>query len=278
VQLHECKLSDSTSISFTREGNLTSNLIFIGLHGGPGSHNDFKYISFNINNMLKIPHQFIRFDLPGYGKSTRFSSPPTSSNYASSVLDTLSTLNLTDNKQIVLIGHSLGGHVAVDLCSRVRTTGLILISSVCCRPHKALLNERGFGVVRWLGRSVSHPFYGEFVKSFLNVLYKRFLGFPKSAKKEEIAWTQERVAYLDWASFVHQVKNLSCPVLFAYALDDHLIQSARFEEMAALLTGKHKKILVFGDGGHNIQKTKAEEISSEVCNWVELINNGAKVM
>jgi len=280
ASIQNITLSNKSSVAFTREGDENSNLVFVALHGGPGSHKDFKYLSQSISNTVKTPHQFIRFDLPGYGLSTKPGKlHPSSTTYAASVAEVLRLLEITDVHQkkstVVAIGHSLGGHIAIELSTHIHVSALVLLASVACRPHNALMNERGFPLVKWLGMNVYSPIIGPLITWYLDLLYKNFFKFPKSSKKEEIAWTQARVAYLNWDRFNSQISTLeSCPTILLYSLNDHLIQRERFEELASKLTkaGGIKKVVVYSEGGHNIQKVHADDIAVHVASLLEQID------
>lgn len=277
VVLKQLKLlSNQTSIAFTHEGNQESDLVFVALHGGPGSHNDFKYLAETLKISMKESYQLIRFDLPGYGKSERLkSSIPNSKYFSSSVIETLSSINIINNKRIVVIGHSLGGHIAINMAKNCNISGIVLLSTVCCRPHKALGNDNGYKITKWLGLNVNHFLFGNFIQIFLEFMYKKILGFPRHSSKDEIVWTQQRVAYLDWIEFTSQVKSLTTPVLFAYTLDDKLLEPPIFKELANILTSNNKcsenKIIEYNDGGHNIQKTKAVDLSNQIKDWLQII-------
>ena len=277
VVLKQLKLpSNQTSIAFTREGNKESDLVFVALHGGPGSHNDFKYLAETLKISMNESYELIRFDLPGYGKSERLkSSIPDSKYFSNSVIETLSNINILNNKHIVVIGHSLGGHVAVNIAKKCNISGIVLLSTVCCRPHKALGNDNGYKISKWLGLNVNHFIYGNFIQLFLEFMYKKILGFPRHASKDEIVWTQQRVAYLNWNEFTEEVKNLTTPVMFAYTLDDKLLEPPIFKELANILsnnsTFQENKIIEYNDGGHNIQKTKATDISNQIKEWLHII-------
>lgn len=293
VQLHEIVLKPTQqSVAFTREGDASSDLVFVALHGGPGSHNDFKYLAETLKSSMTDvhPYQLLRFDLPGYGKSDRFASNPTSENFSSSILDTLTELKILDdttkkyelsnNKKVVVIGHSLGGHIAVNISAQApqSVSGIILLSSVSCRPHKALGNENGYKLAKWFGLNADNKVYGFVIRAYLHFLYKYVLGFPKHVKKDEIVWTSQRVAHLNWNQFASQVKSITCPVMFAYATDDKLFEAAVFRELADALKSRKQPssggnaivstIFEYQDGGHNIQKTKAAELGAEIKNWL----------
>jgi hypothetical protein len=152
-------------------------------------------------------------------------------------------------------------------------TGTILIASINCRSHRALGNEYGFFVSKWLGLNCTHPIWGVAVQEFLDFIFKRVFKFPSRTTKESIVWTQRRVSYIDWDGFAHQVRDIPTPVLKFYALDDHLIQRERFEETVDVMRSVrgNRVVVSFKEGGHNIQKTKAKEIAVSVNGWLKTI-------
>ena len=154
--------------------------------------------------------------------------------------------------------------------------GLILLSSVCLKPHKILGDEEYYWINKWLGESVDNKVYGEAIKAVLELGYKNIANFPRSSKREEIALTQQRVAALEWDGFYTDVLSTKCPIFLAYSTDDHIIQSERFRELAGLINEHDNSqfpisldyIKEFRDGGHNIQKTKATELTKLIKSWL----------
>ena len=160
---------------------------------------------------------------------------PSTSSLSSAVTEALALVPAGGKtKRVVVLGHSLGGHVAVDMAATaaaagVVVDGVVLLASVCCRPHKALGHEHGYKVARWLGLNTHHPLVGGAVRTYLEFLYKRVLGFPKvlympqkvftrppphapltspqHVHRDEVVLTQRRVAHLDWERFTRQVRS-----------------------------------------------------------------------
>ena len=280
------------TICYTNEGNENSDLCFIAIHGGPGSHKDFRHLAKSFSEIFvqkdsndahkkgeSVSYQLLRFDLPGYGSSDRMPLPPTAENFADQVLDTIDALRLKDQKKkIVIIGHSLGGHISAKIASKMQygLHGLILLSTVCLRPHRILGDDKYYWISRWLGKSVDNSIYGEAVKIFLDIAYKNFANFPKSSKREEIALTQQRVALLDWKGFESDIRSTKCPIFFSYATNDHILQKERFRELADLINEHDNSqfqisldiVKEYSDGGHNIQKTKIAELTEVIKIWL----------
>lgn len=103
-QTHYAQLSDSLQIAYVDEGQGAQTLLFIH---GLGSY--LKGWQKNIDS-LKNHYRCIAIDLPGYGKSSKENDAYSMAFFAASVQAFIEHLEL---KNVVLIGHSMGGQVAV---------------------------------------------------------------------------------------------------------------------------------------------------------------------
>ena len=89
--------------------------------------------------------------------------------------------------------------------------------------------------------------------------------------RREIVHTNRRVALIDWDGARATAGALQLPIFLAYALDDALIQPERSEELAEVLGRDARRDgprLVYDVGGHNIQKTQAEELADALAEWI----------
>ena len=128
-----------------------------------------------------------------------------------------------------------------------------------------------FTRVRPLLRLLDHPLLGAPIAAFSEFFLKRVLGFPKHVTRREIVHTNRRVALIDWDGVRATAGALQLPVFLAYALDDALIQPERSEELAEVLgrdAARDGPRLVYDTGGHNIQKTQAEELADALAEWI----------
>ena len=123
TKLERMKLAThQNTICYTKEGDENADLCFIAIHGGPGSHKDFRHLTPPFSEILvkkgfdrvyrdkeSLSHQLLRIDLPGYGQSDRMPFFPSTTHFAEQIIEFIQTLQLKQQKkQIVLIGHSLG--------------------------------------------------------------------------------------------------------------------------------------------------------------------------
>jgi pimeloyl-ACP methyl ester carboxylesterase len=99
-------LSGSQSIAYTDEGDGKDILLFI--------HGLASYIPAWRKNVevLKKNYRCICIDLPGYGKSTAGGHSGKVSFYTEVIADFIKTLHLHN---VMLVGHSMGGHIAISL-------------------------------------------------------------------------------------------------------------------------------------------------------------------
>eukprot|EP00316_Scyphosphaera_apsteinii_P016974 CAMPEP_0119300858 /NCGR_PEP_ID=MMETSP1333-20130426/2747_1 /TAXON_ID=418940 /ORGANISM="Scyphosphaera apsteinii, Strain RCC1455" /LENGTH=183 /DNA_ID=CAMNT_0007302773 /DNA_START=486 /DNA_END=1034 /DNA_ORIENTATION=+ len=177
--------------------------------------------------------RFLTVDLPGHGKSPMFADnrEPTTHRMAQSLWSVVDEVE--SNDAVVLLGHSVGGHVVLEAARQrpERSLGVALLAPVNVRPHRALGNQFGFhNVLRPLGRMLQHPAWRTPLGAFSEFVLKRILGFPRSVTREEVMHTQRQVSLIDFSRAAQNVEKLHCPVFHAFAVDDALIQPARAEE------------------------------------------------
>ena len=209
------------------------------------------------------------------------SGGPTSANLGKGLMEGLRSASLLPSKgKCVLLSHSLGGHVALDLASSSvgepspPFSGIALMSPVCLSPHRGLGGPFFFPLGRFLGERVDHPLFGQAIRRGFDFTYKRFAGFGEATTEEEIAYTQRRVALLDFKKVADCVDNIrhngKLSTFLSYAANDHLIEEKLFKELEVRL--KPNSVLAFKDGGHNVQKSKAREITAALIEWLKQMN------
>lgn len=98
------ELPDAKRIAYIDEGEGTSTLLFIH---GLGSY--LRAWQKNID-ALQANYRCIALDLPGYGKSAAAVGPQTMPFFAETVLQLIEALDL---QQVTLVGHSMGGQIAM---------------------------------------------------------------------------------------------------------------------------------------------------------------------
>lgn len=225
----------------------------VAVHGLPGSVRDFRWLAPALEGV-----RLVRLDLPGFGGTPRATAPGiTLRERARFVLDALEALGVRD---FVVLGHSMGGPLAMSAAARAR--GLALIASVGLRPHRMI---RKMGRYPDLPRVFDAPIVGRLL---LPALRRRFVqaGFPASTPDEAILQSMRIVGRLPFADVRAAAAAVRCPTLLAWAEDDPLVEGAIGLELARELPAGPR--LVFPDGGHNIQKTRAIELGRALSRFV----------
>jgi len=157
---------------------------------------DFRYIGGALDGRARL----VRLDLPGHG-STEGSlvASHSTADTADVVREAGDALGLWDGK-IIVMGHSLGAHVALEVAAslgRDKVAGVCLLCPVSLRPHRAIRPQAAVRVIHSL---LQTPVVGPVVmKPLVRLMYTRMLGFdPKRTSAEESVFTMQQVAFLDF--------------------------------------------------------------------------------
>ncbi len=225
--------------------------VIVAVHGLPGSGRDYRYLGAALE-----PHaRFVRIDMPGFGGTPRESADGTSVDArAAFVLSAIETLGI---EQCLLIGHSMGGPVALAAAAGTqrRISGLGLLASVGARPHRML---RRIPLRRVLGRVIDLPIVGPPVHRAMSRGLRK-LGFPASTPPSDVAQTMRILAAFDFGPVERALASLRVPTLTAFCDDDPFIEPEIQEELAARApTGPR---LRWAEGGHNVQKSHAAQVA-----------------
>jgi len=218
---------------------------------------DFRYLAPQLSGRLR----FVRVDLPGFGGSAA----------ADEAIDSLTgraraVLALADHLGLArfsVLGHSMGGATAFVLAGehRERVEQLVLISSVALSLH------RGLGLApatyRRLASGLRLPVVGPLLVRLARAQYRR-RRFPgaETLDAATLGLHLRAAAATDFPRIRRAVAGPLPPTLLAYARDDHMVETWISEELARALPAA--RILVFDEGGHNLQKTRALELGTAI--------------
>lgn len=262
------------------------------VHGAPGSFRDYRYVI----PMLAEQQPGLRIigvNLPGYMGSEvekpRYLETVCALRAAEVVLQAIRQLCISgdnDGGDIFLIGHSFGAHTVINIASLNETQrmagapvnvlkirGIALMAPAGCVPQRmvkeipikmmvVLLRSRSAVVVRLATR-------------FVKYLYTEILGFPRRTPATSCVAAIIRAGTTKFPLIRAQVtmlKEASMPVLVAWARDDVLVEPSIPEELGRLSHVGPR--LEFAGGGHNIQKTRVEQITASLSSWISAILSG----
>lgn len=229
----------------------TKNIVFV--HGFPGRPHDFRWLIPELTN-----HNLYFVALPGQGYTDR---------------DSIETMGVQSNgdfiercishwklEEFYIVGHSMGGAIGSFIAQRNRRCkGLILLSSVGIRPHKAFRRA-----------PPQLPFY--LLNTKFSMLFQPLIkwvfvtmGFPKGIDTKTIYTVLEHVccfSFTDHHQDLKKVLEQNLPIMIVYAKNDPLIEKDIFEELCEVTSPT--LILAYEDGGHNPQKKHAKEIGIKI--------------
>jgi pimeloyl-ACP methyl ester carboxylesterase len=121
---HRLHINDIDIAYFDQHSEKKSTILFI--HGNSLSKNTFQK---QLNSKELENHRLISLDLPGHGnsgKGTTYHVPC----FAELIADFIKELNL---KNVILVGHSLGGHIAIEVTGRF-PLAIVGMAIIGCPP------------------------------------------------------------------------------------------------------------------------------------------------
>jgi pimeloyl-ACP methyl ester carboxylesterase len=256
------------------------------VHGNPGSLVDWE----SIFSRLSLVADVAAIDMPGFGRSPRIGTDPTSSSldrladHAVAAADALSW-----NEPFVLVGHSHGGGVAQTAAVRhpQRIRGLVLIATLGAPMHRSyrLLSTPGAAAVVGLAarmfRSASlRPLASRLLRAVMRDIY-----FPEqvpaSKVDAELTLLAARPEILQ--SMVHvtlgrpceqlaaSAPDIECPVLFLHGQNDALVPAAcaRSIHDGLVAAGRRSEFQLLSRSGHMLIEFQAAEAADRIVRFLE---------
>lgn len=217
---------DGINIAYKDEG---AGQIILCLHALGHSSKDFA-------SLYKLPlerFRIIALDFPGQGLSSP-SSVPVSSNFYFGLINKF--IQQLDLKNIIVVGNSIGGAVAIRIANNNPNVRLLSLS------NPAGLDKRGFIAPFFLNYMIHFFQKGvknnpSFQRQFENYYKKVLITDTSLSRRAEIVNDGYRLSPLlvqGWSSFKLDeedirpfIKNITCPVLFTWAMKDNFVQFGR---------------------------------------------------
>ena len=166
----------------------------------------------------------ILMDLPGFGENPALQSPLTIADMAEQVYNTVNSMGI---EQCILIGHSMGGYVALAFCekfpSRVKGLGLFHSTAYADSLEKKQARDK---TIEFIERYGTEEFVEEFVpplffegrrKDFLDEI-RKIVEMGKKAPKMTVI--ESIRAMRDRKDRSRVLEKCPCPVLFIVGKND----------------------------------------------------------
>ena len=267
------KINQET-IAYTDEGSGDKTLVFV--HGLSSNLDSWKK---NLQG-LTGNYRCIAIDLPGYGKSSRSKTDYSLAEYAKVLNDLVDKMKLSN---VVLVGHSMGGQIAMHSVLKYPQTyqKLILIAPAGIETfteQEAAVMKSAYTPAMVVNTSDEQVL----------VNYKlNFYSFPEEAQSmvdDRIAM-KEAEDFPDYAETVvnnihamleepviDEIQSIKIPVLMIFGRNDMLIPNKYFhpsESIEGLIeTSEEKfqdlKIEVIDEAGHFVNFEKAEAVNEQI--------------
>lgn len=235
----------------------TTSFVWLCIPGVPGSERDFRHIT----PYLACRAPVVRVTLPGFGLLSEEVDSPYTTQHRARYLERV--IAIEGWAQIRLIGHSMGGPVALMLANRcARVIGLNLISSVGLRPHRALRSSSW--LLKHLNRLMKIPLLGQWLEQLGRQHFVRAGFRAHPLHRQQLKLIIQHVKGLDFDEVRHCARTLPThiSVLCAWAEHDPLIETEIFEELAQAFS--NPQIVRFIEGKHNPQKFQARPLAEVI--------------
>ena len=230
----------------------------IMIHGYPGRVQDFRWLDDHLEGIRRIALSMPGFD--GTRRLTPGAMPTTIADRARVIIEFMDAIGLD---KAFLLGHSMGGPLAVAACTDVpqRIKGLILLSSVGPMPYKAFRRSQPrIGHLLMSGR------LGGIFRPLMRYMFHR-MGFPKGVSDESMAYVLHCAHEFSFEEHSRNITAMECKTASIWAEDDPLIEADCYHALDAALPDGPR--LSYVDGGHNPQRLHPEKTARLIVEFME---------
>ncbi len=239
------------------------------LHGGSAHAHWWDFFAVHMSDRYRL----LALDLRGHGESEWATSDYSLEIHASDVRAFAEAFAL---RQLILIGHSFGGFVAMEVARDAREdlAALIVIDS------RARISQRNTRYMEAL-RKLPHPVYAspeEAIRRF------RLLPTPTSARREVIAhvarhgirqidggsWTlrfdRRAIANTSPRDMSSALATIRCPVLVVRGANSHFLPAVELAEFAA--AAPHAQAAEIADAHHHVMLDQPAALANAVSTFL----------
>jgi len=229
--------------------------------------------------LLDAGHRVITYDRRGFGKSSQPTEGYNYDRFAQDLHQVVTHLKLRD---FALIGFSMGGGEVARYLGKYGSQGVskvVFISSVPPYLLKTSDNPEGVdgSVFKGIEKAVAadrYAFFNEFFKNFYNA--DVFLGKRISEQALQASWnvaagasaTASLACVATWhEDFRQDIAGVDVPTLVLHGDADRIVPiNAAGARTAKLIKGA--RLVVVKDGPHAINWTHADEVNTELVNFL----------
>ena len=252
---------DSTQIHYVDNCRETDKVILF-IHGNSHSSRTFRH---QFQNEQLNEYRLIALDLPGHGDSGALNeySLPIFTHILHGFVEQL------DLKEIILVGHSLGGHIAIEAISKINPKGIFIFGTP---PLSIPLDMGGFKA----NKDLELVFKDKLSDSEVTQLAKNF--YSKSEidiiDLEDIKKTHEGFRFSMFQSFGAQLFQDEVKITNAFAGHKAFIHGTQDELINANylndkidLSGVWQNKIIEVDSSHNLHIENYQEMNALIVDF-----------
>ena len=256
---------DGINIAYKDEG---AGQVILCLHALGHSSKDFT----SLYNLPLEKYRVIALDFPGQGHSSSSSLPASSILYYSIANKFIQLLEL---KNIIIVGNSIGGAVAIRIAGSNPNVKLLSLSNPAGLDKRGLIAPLFLNfMIHFFQRGVKNKpsFQRQFELYYKNVL----ITDSALERKNEIindAYLLAPLLVQGWTSFKLKeedlrpiIKHISCPVLFTWAMKDKFVQFGRNKKA---ISEFKKQNLIKYPIGHTPYIELPERFNNDLISFIE---------
>ncbi len=221
-------------------------------------------------------HRYIAVDLPGHGSSDRSKNPEedyTVPGFSTTLCSFLSALNL---KNVVLVGHSLGGHIAIEMANSLNSLkGLVIFGT----PPLAIPPDMASAFLP--NPAMAAAFKGELSQEETNLLAQAFCSDQALTQNlaRQINQTDPNsrtsigasIGQLNYTDEIVICKDLSVDFAVLHGAKDPLVNQDYFSsKFPKMWKGA---VQIIQEAGHSIQLETPEEFSEILSAYLNDLSN-----
>jgi non-heme chloroperoxidase len=266
---------NSTDIELYYEDHGTGDPVVL-IHGYPLSGSSWEK---QLPVLLASGHRVITYDRRGFGNS---SQPTSGYNYDTFAEDLHKLVTHLKLRNFALVGFSMGGGEVARYIGKFGSKDVskaVIMGGVPPYLLKTADNPEGIdaSVFEGIQKAVAadrYAFFTEFFKNFYNT--DTYLGKRVSEQAVQASWniaasasaTASLACVPTWhEDFRQDVARIDIPTLVIHGEADRIVPLASAGERTARLI-KDARLVVIKDGPHNVGWTHAEEVNSELVNFL----------
>lgn len=227
------------------------SLVF--LHGWRSEGLVWKDIADKISNHNLAVYML---DLPGFGSSPEPKNSFSVQDYADVVGEFIKKLKLNN---VILIGHSFGGRVAINLAS----SEPVLIKKVILVDAAGLRTNKGSNGVVFLAKLAKPFFRPKFMAGWRKKIY-RALGSVDYLESGSLKETYLKVASEDLSGYLPKISQPTLIIWGDNDKDTPLVFAKTMNEKI-----KNSKVVVLKEAGHFSFLDKPKEFLNELTKFIE---------